>query len=667
MNKYFFHLGLFALSIGTQTLFGMDTHTSSNATQDTTNIPSTGPLNLEGAIDTQQNITTVFNITMFNKQKNWDALFYQLLLAALPLQTLAAQPLQTLFDAKNKDGLTPLLFALTNKKWISANYLSNLRLTWAKHTLPNKTNALMVAAQNMNEEQVGLVIRIFDQGKFSRITKNTDQKTAYDFACENPTASDAIKIFLSVDVPSKSLFKLLKSGHPITTQALKKLFLDGAQLTYIENNHTVIEYALALKRYDAINIILKNLPKRFLNTPLAEGKTALGFAIEYHKQLVFSLDEIKTLITPENINHKDYNGWTPLHLATQFHPEAIPLLLATPGIDVNCKITYSDWTPLHMAAQYHPEAIPLLLKKQGINLNCKTNNGLTPLHLATQFHPKAIPLLLATPGIDVNCTDNTGYTPLHTAAVYNPKVVPLLLAAPGIDVNCKTTKGWAPLHYAVRHNSKSVSLLLAVPGIDDSCQPNDGKTAFEFLAEKTASLIREANWTSLKRILLEFSTCPAMLNAPLTDGKTALEIAITYNKQLAFSLDEIEKLITPENINHTSGIMRWTPIYIAANAKQIDIVDALIQKRCDPLIGIGAMHDYLLKIKIKRGKARDRLIKYRQNYKQHINNSPSAPPKNVADSQKNNEEPSAPEKIDSNSDTDSDYDTSTSVTETDIS
>ena len=96
----------------------------------------------------------------------------------------------------------------------------------------------------------------------------------------------------------------------------------------------------------------------------------------------------KHLAAGADVNAKDENGETPLHLAPT--KEIVELLIAE-GADVNAK-SRSGHTSLHSAAQGGHKEIAELLIAAGTDVNAKNNNGETPLDKA-KYKPETADLL----------------------------------------------------------------------------------------------------------------------------------------------------------------------------------------------------------------------------------------------------------------------------------
>lgn len=90
---------------------------------------------------------------------------------------------------------------------------------------------------------------------------------------------------------------------------------------------------------------------------------------------------------PYQINQRDENGQTPLHLAVQKHDIAIIEALLHKGADVNLKASdpcYKDMTPLHYAALTGDLSAAKILLKWGANTQTLNGQHLSPAMLAYQ-------------------------------------------------------------------------------------------------------------------------------------------------------------------------------------------------------------------------------------------------------------------------------------------
>ena len=81
------------------------------------------------------------------------------------------------------------------------------------------------------------------------------------------------------------------------------------------------------------------------------------------------------------------------------------------GADLNAKEEDGE-TPLHVAALRGPKETVELLLAKGADVNAKDENGVTPLHWT---ETEEIAELLIAKGVDVNAKTNDGHTPLDRA------------------------------------------------------------------------------------------------------------------------------------------------------------------------------------------------------------------------------------------------------------
>ncbi|KAJ5955421.1 hypothetical protein N7501_009700 [Penicillium viridicatum] len=235
------------------------------------------------------------------------------------------------------------------------------------------------------------------------------------------------------------------------------------------------------------------------------GSSALLWATQHGQEATTR----KSLQEGAHIQTVFKSNRTPLALAAESgHEIVVKLLLATDGVDPNCKDLFertplSLATPLSWAAVYGREAVvKLLLAKEGVNPNSKNSNGRTPLlHAAEKGHKAVVKLLLATESVDPDCKDSLGWTPLASAAQYGHEVVvKLLLATKNVDpdsnnylkrtphslaaqsghegvVELLLATDGTPLSRAAENGREGVvKLLLAKDGVDPNCKDLFGRT-----------------------------------------------------------------------------------------------------------------------------------------------------------------------------------------------
>ncbi|MBL6621577.1 MAG: ankyrin repeat domain-containing protein [Rickettsiales bacterium] len=130
-------------------------------------------------------------------------------------------------------------------------------------------------------------------------------------------------------------------------------------------------------------------------------------------------EQVKQLITEDNVNDKNDEGKTPLHeAAKKGNLEIINLLL---GLQVQIEAKDEEGkTPLHEAAQYgHYNSAQRLIAARA-NVNAVDKNGKTPLHKAFKYlrNPKIIELLINS-GANIEAKDKEGKTPINSLDVEN--------------------------------------------------------------------------------------------------------------------------------------------------------------------------------------------------------------------------------------------------------
>jgi hypothetical protein len=181
-----------------------------------------------------------------------------------------------------------------------------------------------------------------------------------------------------------------------------------------------------------------------------------------------------------DVNARDEDQWTPLHLALSYgQPEAGVLLVAA-GANVNAR-TGSRFTPFHTLAesswleggQLPPgslQKMAALLIEKGADINARVDDQSkwTPLHAALARGNSALARFLIENGADVNIRENINdWTALHHAASRGDADLVRLLIEKGADVNSGRTEHLnTPLHIAARGRVMRVIKLLIENGAD---------------------------------------------------------------------------------------------------------------------------------------------------------------------------------------------------------
>ena len=112
-----------------------------------------------------------------------------------------------------------------------------------------------------------------------------------------------------------------------------------------------------------------------------------------------------------NINVRDHNGDTPLHIAIKSGLTNIVQTLVQAGADINL-VDDKGYPPLHIAAADGNMELVSLLIESGVNVDFKDDHGNTPLHRAALYENYTIMKFLVNKGADKsiqNCLGKTAY------------------------------------------------------------------------------------------------------------------------------------------------------------------------------------------------------------------------------------------------------------------
>ncbi|MGD0276779.1 MAG: SUMF1/EgtB/PvdO family nonheme iron enzyme [Syntrophales bacterium] len=133
------------------------------------------------------------------------------------------------------------------------------------------------------------------------------------------------------------------------------------------------------------------------------------------------------------------------------------------GTDVNIRDQQQN-TPLHVAIYHGKIAVAVFLIHKGADINAYNCYHETPLFYAASQGQKEAAELLLQKGADVNARDASQDTPLFYAASKGKTEVVQLLLQKGAEVNAKDRHNETPLHWASSHGKTEVVTLLIKKG-----------------------------------------------------------------------------------------------------------------------------------------------------------------------------------------------------------
>ncbi|MEM8687866.1 MAG: ankyrin repeat domain-containing protein [Pseudomonadota bacterium] len=182
------------------------------------------------------------------------------------------------------------------------------------------------------------------------------------------------------------------------------------------------------------------------------------------------------------IDARDGNHDTPLHLALRNEREKVALLLLNAGAD--CRgVNFRGWTVFHeiAAGDFSAKVIKAAVKA-GASINALDQWGeSTPLHVAARVARKRTIEQFIAAGADADVADGTGATPFLLASrADRPSVARVLLAA-GSDVNAADERGRTALHFAARQRNHRMTQLLMENGANISLKDDLGQTPAQII------------------------------------------------------------------------------------------------------------------------------------------------------------------------------------------
>ena len=253
-------------------------------------------------------------------------------------------------------------------------------------------------------------------------------------------------------------------------------------------------------------------------------KTPLQYVVFWD---LHSIVELLVNEHSQDVNSRDFNDATPLHLASEIGRLEVARTLIEHGARVSAR-NKDGWTPLHLASQEGRLEVAHMLIEHGADVSAQNFDGQTPLHLVSpshrnrvQFHglvdsgrPQVAQMLIKH-GADVSAQDKVGEVPLHRASQAGWLGVARILIELGADVSVHNKDGQTPVHLAVRAGQLEVARILIECGTSVSARNKDGHTPLH--------LASKAGWLEVARMIIERG---ADVSAQDKDGQTPVHLAL---------------------------------------------------------------------------------------------------------------------------------------------
>lgn len=179
-------------------------------------------------------------------------------------------------------------------------------------------------------------------------------------------------------------------------------------------------------------------------------------------------------------------GFMPLpniHMAAEMGVSRQVKRFLDKGIDINAKNKEGE-TPLHLAMFYGGKSLVEFLITNGAQVNAKANNGETPLHIAAHGNDVEMITILLKYGADINAQDNFGDTPLREAARRGCTAAVEYLIKNGADVNIKNKRNQTPIFEAVWYGYDDIAKLLLDNGAEIDFYDANGRSPLSISIEE---------------------------------------------------------------------------------------------------------------------------------------------------------------------------------------
>ncbi|XP_034827404.1 rabankyrin-5 [Maniola hyperantus] len=315
-----------------------------------------------------------------------------------------------------------------------------------------------------------------------------------------------------------------------------------------------------------------------VESPRRPGPNGEGADVAADKQAPLHLcctwgltEVIQTLLEHgANINSKDAEGKTPLHIAIENqHAAIISLLLSQPGIDLSARDN-KGVTPFAAAlTARNNKAAQAILEKNPSAAEQVDKKGRNFLHVAIQTCDMESVMFLLSVEVDVNSRvqDATLAPPLHLAAAVGNEVLLRSLVLAGARPNDRDAHKRTALHVAAGAGQAGIVSALASGGAECGAADAAGDTALHVAA-------REGHAAAARALLADTDIDAAAANLK---GRNPLHELCWCKKDNAATICEIFLEFMPDYPINRTDLQGNTPLLLAYMNGQGAMCRALVR------------------------------------------------------------------------------------------
>ncbi|XP_014221801.1 ankyrin-1-like [Trichogramma pretiosum] len=274
-----------------------------------------------------------------------------------------------------------------------------------------------------------------------------------------------------------------------------------------EDGHTALHLALRHNGNltNAIQLLLRNGADP--NAANEDGLTVFHLVCQMDRDGSLAemfLEMSRELGKPVDIDARDVEGDSPLHVALKFESKRLVELLLRRGVDPNLP-NWEGETPLHVICENDEGDEDGLARLffavcdeigRAVHIDAGTAWGNTPLHVAlAQGQPELIERLMRR-GADSTKANDEGVTPLHLVCKRDWSVeINWLETFFGINdelgrtlsINARNRRGLTPLHLATMWGTEAIIRALLRRGADPRVADEKGETPLHIVCQKRSS------------------------------------------------------------------------------------------------------------------------------------------------------------------------------------